>query len=81
MIERPTMKVSVKTILSGCIMFILTACASSPAIISVPDPTSMPVPTENSPTNLTLYRGNPQRTGVFDFTAIRQKPSILANKD
>ncbi|HEX9388450.1 MAG TPA: PQQ-binding-like beta-propeller repeat protein [Anaerolineales bacterium] len=66
---------SIKIILSGCIIFI-TACAASPATVSAPEPTGTPVPTETSPANITLYRGNPQRTGVFDFAAIRQEPSI-----
>ena len=58
------------------LLLVLTACASSPAVTVVPDPTSTPVPTETPPTEITLYRGNPQRTGVFDFPAIRQEPSI-----
>jgi outer membrane protein assembly factor BamB len=42
----------------------------------VPEPTGTPVPTEATSTNITLYRGTPQRTGVFNFPAIRQEPSI-----
>lgn len=76
MLNRSAMNVSVETILCGCILLILTACASTPTMISAPHPTSMPVPTENSSTDITLYRGNPQRTGVFNFPAIRQDPSI-----
>ena len=67
---------SVKMILSGCIVFIFTACTSSPATTSIPDPTNTPVPTEDSPQKISLYRGNPQRTGSFDFPAIRDEPSI-----
>jgi outer membrane protein assembly factor BamB len=67
---------SFKMILSGCIVFIITACASLPAPTTVPEPTSTPVPTETLSADVTLYRGNPQRTGVFDFPAIRQEPGI-----
>jgi outer membrane protein assembly factor BamB len=63
-------------ILLSWILFMLTACTSSPVTGSVPDPTSTPVPTEDSSIELALYRGNPQRTGVFDFPAIRDEPSI-----
>ena len=79
MIKRSTLNVfvhSVKMILSGCIVFIFTACTSLPATTSAPDPTNTPIPTEDTSKDITLYRGNPQRTGVFDFPTIRKEPSI-----
>jgi eukaryotic-like serine/threonine-protein kinase len=76
MIKRPAMDAPIKTILRGCIIFMLIACAPSPATQSAPDPTHTPIPTETSSTNVTLYRGNPQRTGVFSFRAIREEPSL-----
>src|ERR1044071_8384136 len=67
---------SVKIIVCSLAVVAVTACASVPAPTTVAEPTSTPVPTEATPTNITLYRGNPQRTGVFDFPAIREEPSI-----
>jgi len=53
----------------------LTACTASP-MTTVPIPTSTPIPTEDVSAQVTLYRGNAQRTGIFDFPAIRQEPVI-----
>jgi len=58
-----------------CIL-LATACTPPSLITSVPVPTSTPIPTENASDNITLYRGNPQRTGVFDFPAIREEPTV-----
>jgi outer membrane protein assembly factor BamB len=59
---------------------LLTTCAPAtpvlPTATTVPKPTNTPVPTETHSTETTLFRGDPQRTGVFDFPAIRQEPSI-----
>ncbi len=59
---------------------LLTACASAtpvlPTATTVPEQTDTPVPTETRSTETTLFRANPQRSGVFDFPAIRQEPSI-----
>ncbi|HEY9526729.1 MAG TPA: PQQ-binding-like beta-propeller repeat protein, partial [Anaerolineales bacterium] len=54
----------------------LTACVSSPPATIIPHQTDTPVPTETSSTEITLYRGNPQRTGLFDFAAIREQPRV-----
>src|SRR5215207_7666932 len=61
---------SIKKFLLSFFMSFLTACAVAPA------PTSTLIPTENPSINITLYRGNAQRTGSFDFPAIRQEPDI-----
>ncbi len=76
MIKKPAMDASIKIILRGWIVFMLVACAPSPATQSVPSPTHTLVPTETGSTNVTLYRGNPQRTGVFNFPAIREEPNL-----
>jgi len=59
---------------------LLTACAPATPVLpptpTLPEPTDTPVPTATSSTETTLFRGDPQRTGVFDFPAIRQEPSI-----
>jgi len=68
---------STKIIVSGFIVLSVTACASVPAPTTVLEPTGTPVPTETTPTNTTLYRGNPQRSGVFNFPAIQQEPGIF----
>ena len=54
------------------LLLTLTACVSSPPATVIPDQTDTPVPTETTSTEITLYRGNAQRTGVFDFPAIRE---------
>jgi eukaryotic-like serine/threonine-protein kinase len=66
---------SIKVFLSISFLLIITACAS-PTTLPISDQTSTPLPTEPPPTNLTLYRGNPQRTGVFNFPAIRHEPEV-----
>src|SRR6266508_3699003 len=43
---------------------------------TIPNQTSTPIPTENSSTDVALYRGDLQRTGVYNFPAMRQEPSI-----
>jgi outer membrane protein assembly factor BamB len=55
---------------------LITVCSSSPAATVFPDQTDVPVPTETSSVEITLFRGNPQRTGLFDFPAIREQPSV-----
>jgi outer membrane protein assembly factor BamB len=59
---------------------LLTACASATPILPtttvVPEPTHTPVPTVTRSTETSLYHGNPQRTGAFDFPAIRQLPTL-----
>ena len=67
---------SVKMILTGCMVFIITSCVSSPVATSASVPSSTSIPTEKSSPQTTLFRGDPQRTGVFDFPAIRQEPNI-----
>lgn len=59
--------------------FLIMSCASAPVTPTkeqTVDVANTPIPTEKSSTNVTLYRGNPQRTGVYDFPAIRQEPTI-----
>ena len=58
------------------LLLALTACVSSPPATIIPHQTDTPVPTETSSTEITLYRGNPQRTGLFDFAAIREQPRV-----
>jgi eukaryotic-like serine/threonine-protein kinase len=66
-----------KIIFAGLIVLIATACAPSlPTTTHAIDPTSTLAPTEDASIDITLYRGNPQRTGVFDFPAIRSEPSV-----
>jgi outer membrane protein assembly factor BamB len=62
--------------LGVCFVFLATACGSLPAETSLPEDTSTPISTENPSTSITLYRGNPQRTGSFVFPAIRQEPRV-----
>ena len=68
---------SVKNSLLGFLLFLTASCAPS-ITTSAPEPTSTPVPTptEVRSTNAVLYRGDAQRSGVFDFPAIRQEPAI-----
>src|SRR5688500_14331960 len=58
---------------------LLTAC-SNPATVATPtiNEATQPVPTPlpNDEQNIILYRGNTQRTGVYDVPAIRQLPEI-----
>jgi len=54
----------------------MTACASPPATLPISTQTTTPLPTETASTEITLYRGNPQRTGVFNFPAIRNEPEV-----
>ena len=71
---------------SGLVSFVfvcsllVTACAPAtsllPTATTLPKPTDTPVPSETNSTETTLFRGNPQRTGVFDFPAIRQQPTL-----
>ena len=71
---------------SGLVSFVfvfsllLTACAPAtpvlPTSATLPEPTHTPVPTKTSSAETTLFRGDPQRTGVFDFPAIRGQPTI-----
>lgn len=63
-------------VISAGVLLITSACASLPATTSVTDPTSTPTPTEDASIEITPYRGNAQRTGVFDLPAIRSEPSI-----
>jgi outer membrane protein assembly factor BamB len=58
------------------LLLVTTACAPSPTAPVIPEQNDTPLPTETPPTEITLYRGNAQRTGVFDFPAIRQQPDI-----
>jgi eukaryotic-like serine/threonine-protein kinase len=67
---------SIQFSLGGLIMFIAAACASTSTSTARPEHTSAPMPTENASSAITLYRGDEQRTGVFDFAAIRQKPGV-----
>jgi outer membrane protein assembly factor BamB len=63
-------------VLNMLLSLAITACASPTATMLAPEEPNAHPPTETSPTDPTLYRGNPQRTGVFDFPAIRQDPGI-----
>src|SRR5215216_3176110 len=59
------------------LLILMTACASSPVATVIPVPSNTPVPAEKPASiDITLYRGNAQRTGVFDFPAIRSTPSV-----
>ena len=58
------------------LLLVIPACASSPPATVIPDQADTPFPTETTSTGITLYRGNTQRTGVFDFPAIRQEPNV-----
>src|SRR5215216_275170 len=68
----------------GCTLFAAACAPSSPVPeqgTSSPEMTgenntSTVTPTKEASIDLTLYRGNAQRTGVFDFPAIRSKPSV-----
>jgi hypothetical protein len=57
---------------------LLTAC--NPATLSTPTITeatkSVATPVQNNDQSIVLYRGNTQRTGVYDVPAIRQMPEI-----
>jgi eukaryotic-like serine/threonine-protein kinase len=66
----------IKAVFMGLFVLITTACASAPATTPVIGPTHTPVPTEKVSIDITLYRGNTQRTGLFDFPTIRQVPRI-----
>src|SRR5215211_7238077 len=57
-------------------LFVASCTPPSPAATGLPDQTDTPAPTGNTSTDITLYRGNAQRTGVFDFPAIRSEPSV-----
>ena len=68
---------SIKNFLLSLVLFLIASCA--PAVApSIPEPTATlaPTPTEVSSTNTVLYRGDAQRSGVFDFPAIRQGPAV-----
>ena len=65
----------------GSLVVISCAPSSTPTEQPTQAPaTSIPVPTEQPVAGITLYRGNSQRTGVFDFPAIRQQPSVKWQK-
>jgi eukaryotic-like serine/threonine-protein kinase len=64
----------IKAVVMGLFVLITTACASAPAATPLIDPTLTPAPTEKASIDITLYRGNTQRMGVFDFPAVRQVP-------
>src|SRR5687768_14651233 len=71
-----TLARSIKIFRTSFFVLIMTACASSPATLPVSGQTSTPLPTETPSKEITLYRGDPQRTGVFDFPAIRHQPNV-----
>jgi outer membrane protein assembly factor BamB len=66
----------IKIGLPAFVVLAITACTPSPATMPVFSQTSTVVPTEPGSTNVILYRGNARRTGVFNFPAIRQEPSL-----
>lgn len=58
---------------------LVIACApqATPAQENSRVATSTSLPPTGSPSDaVTLFRGNPQRTGVFDFSAVRQLPEV-----
>src|SRR5215212_5846057 len=65
-------------------LFVVSCAPSSPlqnqatASPEIPEEnnTAIVQPTEVPVTDITLYRGNAQRTGIFDFPAIRTQPII-----
>jgi eukaryotic-like serine/threonine-protein kinase len=71
-----TLTCSIRIFLSVSFLWVTTACVSSPATLPVSDQTSTPLPAETPSADITLYRGNPQRTGVLDFPAIRNEPEV-----
>src|ERR1041385_3333859 len=74
-----TLGLSIKVIVYISCVFVITACASQ-VTMPILTQTNSAVPTDNSvsasDSNIILFRGNPQRTGSFDFLAIRQEPSV-----
>ncbi len=71
-----TYSFSFKTALFSLFVWIAAGCASTPVASPTPEKTITPLPTEIASPEVTLYRGNPQRTGVFNSPAIRHMPSI-----
>ena len=67
---------SIHLFLGVFFVFIATACVSPPAATIVAEHTSTTMPTEKPSAKITLYRGNAQRTGIFDFPAIREEPDV-----
>jgi outer membrane protein assembly factor BamB len=65
-----------KTVLSGLVFWLVSGCGPASVPLPTPGPTISPLPVETASPEITLYRGNPQRTGVFDFPAIRSLPDI-----
>ena len=75
-------------LLSICLLgMVLTSCNSQsvstpdPALTATPDlEDNTPVPSVSPPLNfgpdVVLYRGNPQRTGVYNVPAIRHQPEV-----
>ena len=62
--------------LTSFFLLMLTACASSPTLTPIQTGTALPAtPTSPAP-RVIPYRGNPQRTGVFDFPALRHQPAV-----
>jgi len=73
-----------------CLLSILVACGPTPPQLSgsetvTPQTTTQPaitettIPVPNDPSvnsAIVNYRGNPQRTGVYDFPAIRELPEV-----
>ncbi|MCI0552466.1 MAG: PQQ-binding-like beta-propeller repeat protein, partial [Anaerolineae bacterium] len=64
------------------IAIVLVACSSQTPIASTPEPTQTTVQITSSPTpsgsdsNIILYRGDTQRTGVYNTPAIRNQPEM-----
>src|SRR6185436_4547399 len=54
-----------------------TPSTSTPELISTLVPTPIPTNTSSPDPNITLDRGNIQRTGVYDVPALRHQPEIL----
>lgn len=70
-----------KLYLLSVLIALITLASCSPANISPSSHTEEAIPTSTVPADLDphiiLYRGNAQRTGLYDEPAIRQAPDIL----
>ena len=77
----------ISLIIWSLIATVLVACTSQsmsrPELAPTPTPTSFPSTDTPSPffppgfdSNIILYRGNPQRTGIYDIPSIRHQPEV-----
>jgi serine/threonine-protein kinase len=61
---------------TACLIWILLSSCTALAATRDTLPTSTALPPTPVPSKVSLFRGNPQRTGVYDLPAIRKEPEI-----